>query len=31
VVTSEIHEIMDGFDTVMICTQALAHDRAAVN
>ena len=31
VVTGEIHEVMDGVDTVLICTQAWAHDRAAVD
>jgi hypothetical protein len=29
VVTSDLNEVMEGVDTVMICTQALAHDRAA--
>jgi opine dehydrogenase len=29
VVTSNMAEVMDGVDTVMICTQALTHDRAA--
>jgi opine dehydrogenase len=29
VVTSNMAEAMDGVDTVMICTQALTHDRAA--
>ena len=29
VVTSDIHEVMEGVDTVMVCTQALAHNRAA--
>lgn len=28
-VTTNLHEVMDGVDTVMICTQALTHDRAA--
>jgi opine dehydrogenase len=28
-VTADLAEAMDGVDTVMICTQALAHDRAA--
>lgn len=28
-VTSNLSEAMEGVDTVMICTQALAHDRAA--
>jgi hypothetical protein len=31
VVTSHIHEVIDGVDMVMICTQTLAHDRSAVN
>jgi len=30
-VTREIHEVLDGVETLMICIQALAHDRAAVN
>ena len=29
IVTSDLPEVMAGVDTVMICTQALAHDRAA--
>jgi opine dehydrogenase len=29
VVTSDIHEVMEGVDTVMVCTQALPHSRAA--
>ena len=28
-VTCDLPEVMEGVDTVMICTQALAHDRAA--
>ena len=28
-VTSDLNEVMEGVDTVMICTQALAPDRAA--
>jgi hypothetical protein len=28
-VTSDIYEVMEGVDTVMVCTQALAHNRAA--
>jgi hypothetical protein len=31
VVTSDLNEVMEGVDTVMICTQALAHDRETVN
>ncbi len=29
VVTSDIYKVMEGVDTVMVCTQALTHNRAA--